>query len=393
MKTFSFIKIYAVVFALFLCVSCEKINETVPASPCTKGNSNHPLAGRYQKMIDKLLQTGVTGVSATVISPEGTWSSGNGMADLAHNTALTPCHTLRMGSISKVFASATILKLQEEGLLNINDKAGKYIPKEITKHIANADEVTIKQLLNHTSGIVDYLGFNTTLKILNQSVVKKSAEENLVFIYGKKADFKPGEGQNYSNSNYLMLSLVVKYLTGKSAYQVVNEKVIKPLQLNNIYADTKLPSTLARGYYDIYDNGFMKDLTEIDNNAVGGQDMLDGGLIANTYDLAAFLKALMNGNVLSDKSMAQMQTFIDITQELPEELKYIKQYGLGLMKIETDYGTAIGHYGHVHSFWGMVYYFPQQKVTIAMLTNGYSTKNNKAAESKEIFNYLFEDKK
>lgn len=392
MKTSSFNTLIVAIIVSIFCISCEKINETVPVAECRKGDTNHPRASRYQKMIDDLLKTGVTGVSATVISPEGTWSLSGGKADLGNNVPMTPCHTLRIGSISKLFTSVTILKLQEEGVLNINDKLTKYIPERITKEIANANEVTLKQLLNHTSGIPEYLGLNTILNILNLSVAKKSAEESLHFIYGQKADFEPGKGQNYSNSNYLLLSLVIQYATGKSAYQVVTEKVIRPLRLENTFADTKLPATLVRGYYDTFDNDFMKDLTEIDNAAVGGEGMLDGGLISNSYDLATFLHTLKTGQVLTASSMAQFENFIDITQELPNDLKYIKQYGLGLMKIETDHGVGVGHSGHVHCFWGTVYHFPQQKVTVAVLTNGYSTKIRKALESKNLFNYLFEDK-
>ena len=384
-----FIKISTLALFILFSVSCEKIDEAVPEQLCDKGDVNHPDKAKYQNLINKILETGVPGVSMTVITPDGIWSGSGGKADLKYNIDLTPCHILRIGSVSKVFCAAAILKLQDEGKLNINDKASKYIPAEITDRIPNGNEVTIKELLDHTAGIPEYLNINTILGILNFSIVKLSAEENLKIIYGKKADFAPGTDKYYSNSNYLMLSLIIKNISGKNANDVVYEKLVQPLGLQNIYMSTNIPSMLSRGYSDVHDDGKVIDATEIDNNAVGGQDILDGGLMANSYDLAIFLKALLEGEILSAGSLGQMETFEDITQDLGPDLSHLKQYGLGLMKLETEHGIAIGHYGSVHCFNSLVYYFPQQKVTVAIIRNGDSARSKKFFESKELFNYLF----
>ncbi|MBP1683660.1 MAG: hypothetical protein H6Q27_1227 [Ignavibacteriaceae bacterium] len=306
-----FIKISTLALFILFSVSCEKIDEAVPEQLCDKGDVNHPDKAKYQNLINKILETGVPGVSMTVITPDGIWSGSGGKADLKYNIDLTPCHILRIGSVSKIFCAAAILKLQDEGKLNINDKASKYI------------------------------------------------------------------------------SLIIKNISGKNANDVVFEKLVQPLGLQNIYMSTKIPSMLSRGYSDVHDDGKVIDATEIDNNAVGGQDMLDGGLMANSYDLAIFLKALLEGEILSAGSLGQMETFEDITQDLGPDLSHLKQYGLGLMKLETEHGIAIGHYGSVHCFNSLVYYFPQQKVTVAIIRNGDSARSKKFFESKELFNYLF----
>ncbi len=170
----------------------------------------------------------------------------------------------------------------------------------------------------------------------------------------------------------------------------MREKVISPLQLQNTFAGTILPKTLSRGYYDVDNNGIMKDLTDIDNNAVGGIDELDGGIISNSYDIAKFLEALLTGKLISSSSLAQMETFKDINpSDLPPDLKYYKQYGLGLMKAETDHGTVIGHDGHVYSFIGKAFYFPVQKITLTILLNGYSQKVQAVLDAKDTFNDVF----
>ena len=269
--------------------SCEKTDDALPYTNCNiDENINHPNAANYQKIIDDFLAAGVPGVSVTVRSPEGTWNKAGGKADLKNNIDLTPCHALRGGSTTKVFAATTILILQDEGVLSIDDKINKYIPSSITDNIENANDVTIKQLLNMTSGIKDYLGLKSTLGTLNLSNEKKSAEENLETIYNKSANFNPGEEILYSNSNYLLAALVIKYATGKTANEVVQEKLIDRLGLSNTYVSTATPENLTRCYYDIYDNGYMKDVTEIDMNAVGGEDMLDGGIITCSNDLTIF---------------------------------------------------------------------------------------------------------
>ncbi|PSL45586.1 alkaline D-peptidase [Chitinophaga niastensis] len=391
MKTIQVLKVVVLAMFILFTISCKKNKDSpVPPTACNLGAGNHPNRNNYQRIIDNFMNAGAAGVSVTVISPEGTWSACGGKANIEDNIDLTPCHTLRIGSITKVFTAATILKLQEEGVLNIKDKINKYIPGSITDHIANANDVTIEQCLNHTSGIRDYLDQNVISGILNKQIIKYSAEENLKFIYDKSAYFSPGKGMIYSNANYLLLSTVIKYATGKNAFDVVTEKIIRPLQLQNTSASTELPGTLTRCYHDVDNNGIMKDFTYADNNAVGGVGALDGGIISNSYDVAKFMEALLTGKVISPASLAQMETFTDIDpSNLPDDLKYYKQYGLGLMKIETDQGTAIGHDGHVYGFIGKVFYLPVQKVTVAILLNGCSSKTTAVLNDKGMFNNLF----
>lgn len=388
MKTIRQFTFLVIAFGLLLLNGCKK--ETIEPISCTlQGTPNHPYAARYQRIQDDLLRAGVPGVSVTVISPEGTWTSGGGKADLGNNTALTPCHTLHIGSFTKVFTAATIMKLQEEGVININDKINRYIPAAITDRIANANEATIKTLLNHTSGIKEYSAISSILGILNLSDVKLSAEESLKYIYDKEADFEVGSDLLYSNSNYLLLGLVIKYATGRDANQVIQEKIIMPLNLSNTYVSSNIPNTLTRGYINMDNGDLMQDVTTIDNNAVGGADMTDGGIISNSYDLATFLRALLAGNLLSAASRNEMQQFLTITQDLGT-LTFIKQYGLGLMRLDTDYGTAIGHYGRVYAFHSVTMYFPAQDVTVSIIANGYSKKISDVFNTKTIFNHLFQ---
>lgn len=387
MKTLKQILIAGVAL-IFLFTSCEKIENVTPIAECELENNEHPNAAKYQEIINDLLAAGVPGVSVTVRTPDGVWSQCGGKADLENNTDLSSCHVLRAGSMSKVFASTAILILQEEGILSINDKINKYIPSGITDNIENANDVSIKQVLNMTSGIGDYLGITSILGIMNLSNERLSAEENLETIYGKPALLSPGEDVRYSNSNYLLAALVIKYASGKTANEIIQEKIINDLGLSNTYVSTSNPDNLSRAYIDTYGKGYMQDVTEFDNNAVGGEDMLDGGMISSSYDMTGFLELLMKGQVLSDTSLNQMKETLEITEDLGE-ITHVKEYGLGLMYIETNNEVAFGHYGSVYAFSGLVFHFPVHEITISVMINGSSGELAKQIWSEEIFSHLF----
>ncbi|SEI54341.1 D-alanyl-D-alanine carboxypeptidase [Dyadobacter sp. SG02] len=347
----------------------------------------HPDAEKYQRIVSGFMEAGASGVSVTIRSPKGTWHGTGGYADKAKGIAMNPEHTLRVGSISKVFAAVTILKLQEEGKLSITDKISKHLPASVTGRIANAGEATIEQCLNHTSGIREYLDDVTIEGIATGKIVKYPAAQNLALVYDKPADYPLGKG-NYCNTNYLILSEIIKAVTGQSAYSIVREKAIVPAGLRNTSASVVLPSSLTQSYFET--DGAMQEVTWLDNNAVGGEGALDGGMIATSGDLAMFLEALLTGKILSPASLALMHTYQDIDPStLPDELKYYKQYGLGLMKLETDHGTAIGHDGHVYGFVGKVFYLPDYQTTIAILLNGWSPSSVAVLNAKSTFNLLF----
>lgn len=348
---------------------------------------SHPDADKYERIVSKFMEAGASGVSVTVLSPKGGWHGTGGYADAEKGIAMSPENTLRVGSISKVFTAATILKLQEEGKLDITDKISKYLPGSITSRIANAGQASIEQCLNHTSGIREYLEESTIEGIASGKIVKYSAAQNLALVYDKPADFPLGKG-NYCNTNYLLLSELIRVVTGQSAYHVVREKIIQPLGLRNTSASIVLPASLTQSYFEM--EGAMQNVTWVDNNAVGGEGQLDGGMIATSHDVAVFLEALLTGKVLSPASLARMHTYQNIDPAtLPEELQYYKQYGLGLMKIETDHGTAIGHDGHVYGFVGKVFYLPEHKTTVAILLNGWSPASVAVLNAKSTFNLLF----
>ncbi len=390
MKKVKTISSLTILFILALTNCDEADYRTVSVECSLQTDMSHPYAARYQGIIDEFIDAGVPGVSLTVISPEGTWTAAAGKADLANDIDMNACNTLRIGSASKVITAAAIMKLHQDSIIDIDEKLNKYIPRNITDEIDNANKVTIRQLLNHTSGIREHLTIVSYLEILNLTETEESAEERLESIYDKSADFSPGEDLSYSNTNTVLLALVLKHMTQySSGYAAAQQLVLAPLGLLDTYAGTERPQSLSRGYYDTFDNGLMKDLTDIDHYACGGPDRMDGGFISTSLDIARFLDALFNEELLNSETLDLMQTFYTFTADMHNDS--ISRMGLGLMEIEIENGRGIGHYGGIYCFTSANFHFPEQAVTMSVILNGNSAKINEIRIGTDIMDALFED--
>ena len=180
------------------------------------------------------------------------------------------------------------MKLQEEGKLNINDKISSYLKGDNITKIRNAESATIRQLMQHSSGINNYiqsLQFQTAS--LNNLIKKWNADELLKYSYNKAPYFSPDEDVQYSNSGYILLGLLIEDIEGKPLYQVFDEKIINPLGLTNTQFAGKnpIPDGIVRGYIDLYSN-----LNVVESTYYSGWDYYtaDGGLISNVYDINVF---------------------------------------------------------------------------------------------------------
>lgn len=172
--------------------------------------------------------------------------------------------------------------------------------------IENANQASIRQLLQHSSGIYNYIQnpkFQTAS--LNDLIEEWTAAELLKYAYHKSAYFEPGENVTYSNTNYILLGLLIEKIEDKPIYQVFNEKIINPLGLTStsFAGENPIPDGTVRGYIDLYSN-----LNVIESTYYSGWDYYtaDGGLISNPYDMNVFFRALMNGQIIQNASLNQM---------------------------------------------------------------------------------------
>jgi len=354
--------------ALFLAGCADPVLPDAAWYDCGALNTDHPRAAQYQEIIDDLLATGAPSVSAAVISPEGSWAGAGGQVDLIQGIDARSCHRYPFASVTKMFAASTVMTLVEDGALSLDAPAREHLPAEVVERVANADTATIRQLLQHTSGVPEYVTMGYYLDAFDQALPMSTVIDELSYIYGLKADFEPGAGLSYSNSNYLLLSLIIEDITGETAYDVVRSRVLDPLGLESTMGRSEQPDAVSRGYADLRGNGEWVDQTEVSASVMASPGKLDGGLISTPLEVATLLEALGDGALVSAESLEEMQAF-----QTYDEIDGLEDaYGLGLARIQTQHGEAWGHYGGLYPFSSLAYHFPDHDTTVVVVVSGWS---------------------
>lgn len=328
----------------------------------------HPERERFQAYVEEAVADGLPGAVLLVRSPEaGTWVGSAGMADIASEVSWQPAMIGRIGSATKMFVAAVVLQLVDEEKLDLDDPARKYLPRGVVTNIENAGEATVRQLLNHTSGIFDYV---SSVRFLSDAYGRydfeyHSTEELLRYAYGEKADFAPGTSWAYSNTGFLLLELIVEHVTGQDGIDVMAERVIEPLDLQSTTyrPDLPAPQGLARGYADLFGDARLNDVTDLDMERFH----FDGGVISNVYDLADFLDALLDGEILSPEARDEL---LNTVPTEGHSQRGTDHYGLGIIMEESkEYGRVYGHLGNALGFTTHVYRVLDSGITFVALVN------------------------
>jgi D-alanyl-D-alanine carboxypeptidase len=294
-----------------------------------------------QDQLAAVLETGIPGVVVVASGPEGRIAAAAGVADVGTGTPLTPAHRFRIGSVTKIFVAPLVLRLVEEGLLELDGDAAPF-----------AEGVTIRQLLNHTSGLDDFMGdpiaFFEPYRRDPAHRWKLTANDELELVLAKPRLFPPGEGWAYHGSNYLVLRLLVERATGASLRDALRRRILEPLGLARTdFVEGSLLGDCAHGYLPP-DNPILPggpgpvDVTEIDVPFHGA----GGGIVSTAGDVVTLLRALLGGDLLSDRLRAEMLDAVD------SDWVETDRYGLGIGEITTlmgrkrsSCGAAWGHLG------------------------------------------------
>jgi CubicO group peptidase (beta-lactamase class C family) len=309
------------------------------------------LDGMYRPLKDKE----IPGI-AVLVARDGNvlYRKGFGYADINSKIKVTPETKFRIGSVTKQFTAAAILKLQENNKLSVNDKLSKFIPD-----FPRGDEVTIHHLLTHTSGIHSY----TSKPGFIDKVTTTISEQDLVnSIKNDPYDFNPGEQWSYNNSGYFLLGYIIGKVSGKPYATYLKETFLDPLQMTNTgvhYAGIKLENE-ALGYSK--DKGKYDATINWDMSWAGGA----GALYSTLDDLLKWNTALYNGKILKDESLKAATTSVTLKNgEKPQQGEY--GYGLGISKFR---GTpVIQHGGGLHGFLTQLAWYPAEKLSVVMFTN------------------------
>ncbi|MBA5245959.1 beta-lactamase family protein [Marnyiella aurantia] len=259
----------------------------------------------------------------------------------------------RIGSITKIFTSVMIFQLVEEGKLKLGSTLNTYFPT-----VKNADRITIAQMLNHTSGMFNYLEWDEYYDSKDKVFTK---EAMLKIIQQGKPDFKPGKDSMYSNSGYLLLGYIIEQVTGKSYQENLKTRILDKVGLYNTYSETD-PSQYSKRAASYKFDG-EKWSHEADTHPSFTYSA--GNIVSTTEDLAKMMKALFSGKLVSMKTVDLMK------QTNPQT-----HIGYGLFRTPIFGKAGFGHTGRIDEFHAGLAHIPEDKFTVAVLANGTNVKLN-----------------
>jgi D-alanyl-D-alanine carboxypeptidase len=336
-----------------------------PAGLTATAGTRHALQARLDQLRERY---GVPGISVTILFPDGSsWAGVSGVADVADRTPVTTSTSFAIASVSKTFTAALVMALAQDGTIELDEPVRRYLPD-----LRVNARITVRQLLDHTSGLRDYF-FHPAIdrKLLTDRSRRWDTADAMKYV--GKAYFKPGTGWHYSNTNYLVLGLLAERVGEAPLADQIRARFLEPLGLRHTwYQPTEAAAADgARGYrfesgakdapaIDLSDGSPFMPFTSVVTAAAGA-----GGLASNSTDLARWVRALYAGAVLSPESVDAMLG--DITRTEPYKPRV--PYGLGVQRLEIDGAPSLGHSGRLLGFRSAVRWLPEEDIAIAVLTN------------------------
>lgn len=273
-----------------------------------------------------------------------------GFANPSNRSEIEKETTFRIGSISKMFTATLILKAQEEGLLSVNNKLDKFLPT-----VQNSNTITLKNLLNHTSGITDFTRDKKNFPLFYKKISK---EVLLNKIVADGVNFKPDEKYEYSNTNYVLLTFILEKVYKQTYQQILSKKIIEPLGLKHTYYDDKDKALKNEASSFRYIENWLRQPSTTISISQGA-----GGIASNAADLITFINALFKDKVINKKSFELMKPIA-------------KNYGLGLMKYPLGKEIGYGHSGKIDGFKSHLIFIPEKNITICTLFNYLNMDDN-----------------
>lgn len=362
--TITFLWVHAMLFG-----SAVVAQQEIEESDATK------LKRLLQAKLDQIVtEESFPGATLSVVLNDGTaLNLAAGYSDPGTEQEMTTDALMLCGSTGKTFVSAVALQLVSEGKLQLDDLAKNYFDGDDEKKwfdkLPNANAITIRSLLNHTSGLPRYLFQEAFLADLKANPLKhRTPTEGLTALHGTTAIHPVGDGWAYSDSNYQVLGLVIEKVTGKTYYENARQRLLDPLGLTQTIPATQpeLPG-LIPGHIGSVNMFELPLKTVADGKYVLNPafEWCGGGYITNSVDLARWLQALHSGKVLDTKAYAELVQAVDFRTGQPAE----QGYGLGTFVWKTDNGLFLGHAGIMPGYLTQIEFSQDHKFAIAFQTN------------------------
>ncbi|MFD5547671.1 serine hydrolase domain-containing protein [Streptomyces goshikiensis] len=314
------------------------------------------------KALKNTLAVGAPGAMVRVTGSGAPLTQAEGVQDKTTGAAMDPNSRFRIGSVTKTFSAVVLLQLVDEGKLKLDDPVNTYLPGLLPD-----DRITVRHLLTHRSGLADY-----TNAMFEHTVPGFEAVRNKVFTYQELVALslreprtaQPGASYSYSNTNFVVVGMLIEKATGRTVAKEYERRIIKPLKLKNtsyVHPSTAIKGPHAHGYLHPDEAGApLVDSTE--QTVSWAQSA--GAMISTTADLNTFMSGLLGGKLLSAGTMDAMTTVT------PTDATNTRFYGLGLRRYDLSCGTSVyGHTGTVQGFYTYAFATRDGRRSIAAMAN------------------------
>lgn len=335
------------------------------------------LAAALDQTLDQVMaDPRIPGVLLTVDVPGmGTWSGARGMAHREANLPMTPNDRFRIASVTKVFVATVVLQLAQEGRLTLDDPVGAWLPGLVPYE----GQMTIRHLLNHTSGLYNYMdsGFMRTVRFQPDRVWAPA--ELVAYSAARRMYFPPGAPSRwrYSNTNYVVLGMIVERVTGSSLATEIRRRILDPLGMRDTFfeGNEDVPGGLAHGYVG------WRDRTNVNMTFAWAA----GNMVSTVSDLRVFARAVCDGSLLNPDALAAMHSFVGVNGAWGA--KHLV-YGMGIMQDVMTVsapdgrppevaGVMRGHTGALGGYRTAMWHQPETGITIVVgVTQMYANPND-----------------
>lgn len=332
----------------------------------------------YNKRLNEVFDSvcnkfNIKGATAAVVVPnEGIWERCHGVSH--GNVAITSDVHMGIGSNTKTYVSALLLKLQEKGKLSLDDTIGTWIKNE--PNIPG--NITIRQMLNHTSGLYSFT-FNPDINNYILPDYTKVWPPDSVINLVKAPTAAPGGPWDYCNTGYVIAGMIIRDVMGQPVYKTLRDELLTPHGLSETYFyPYETPANIPHTWSDVLSSGNMEDMMAVHNyshNAFLSLAYTAGAIMATAKDNALFWDKLMSGQIINSSSLAEMETLVPVSSG--------QGYGLGIFELNGFNGRkVVSHGGTNFGFINDNIHDKTSGVTITVLTNQDSIHNG------IILNYL-----
>jgi len=324
-----------------------------------------------QARLDSLHRAGsFAGAQLAVALPDGrTIAVATGWADTAKREAMTTTHLLPSGSVGKTYVSAVAMQLIHEGKFSLDDKVSTYLGDEAWyARLPNAQDITIRQLMTHTSGLVRYEFNDRFLADLTSSPPDRvwQPRELVAYLLDTQAPFAAGQGWDYSDTNYIVLGIIMEKVTGRTYLDMLRERVLRPAGLTKTRPnDERMIAGMANGYAGAGNPFGGSDAMLVDGRMPFNPqfEWTGGGIASTAEDLAKWGKYLYDGHAFEASMMAPL------LDGVPARLGPNTRYGLGVIIRDLPAGQVYGHSGFFPGYQAEMIYLPDVKAVIAFQVN------------------------